>query len=312
MPKGVVTAATGSWYTVHSEKGEDVECRMRGKFRLQEQKTTNPLVVGDYVKFKEEPKQETGWITEILERHNYIIRSTPHLHRKSHIIAANLDQSMLLVTWAQPPTSLGFIDRFLATSTAYEIPAVIVFNKWDIYSKEQKKKVKETAALYENIGYKTYFISAQEDEGLSPLKKELSDQTTLLAGHSGVGKSTLINQLIPDLRLKTKTVSQGSGKGRHATSYAAMYSLPFGGWLIDTPGIKEFELVDMEPLEVAFCFPEMHNFLNDCQFNNCLHHNEPKCAVKQAVEEGEIAQSRYKNYLKILKEVQWQEEQRYK
>jgi ribosome biogenesis GTPase / thiamine phosphate phosphatase len=298
--KGIVTKSTGSWYIVMDEKGRRYECRLRGKFKISGIQSTNPLAVGDYVEFQQDPGQETATITGIEERRNYIIRKATNLSRRTHIIAANMDQAMVIATLAEPRTSTGFIDRFLVTCEAYSIPAVIVFNKSDLYDQKSLEYLGQLLGMYHDVGYKVLIVSATEKQNLEAFEEILLNKTTLLAGHSGVGKSTLINAIEPTLDLKVQTISKAHLKGRHTTTFAEMYQLPKGGFIIDTPGIKEFGLVDFEPWELSHYFPEMRVLFNKCRFDNCTHNNEPGCQVKKGVENGMISILRYNNYLNML------------
>ncbi|MBA5629416.1 ribosome small subunit-dependent GTPase A [Moheibacter lacus] len=303
---GRVIKSTGSWYILQTESGEIVKARIRGKFRLDNIRHTNPVAVGDFVDF-ETDKDCLGIITKIHERKNYIIRRSVNLSKKSHIIASNIDKAFLVVTIDNPKTSFGFIDRFLVTAEAYHIPVVLLINKMDAYDEDLKEEVKYYRYLYEAIGYKTMEISSKTGLGLDELQSELKDITSLIAGHSGVGKSTLMNVLNPELNLKTSVVSDFNQKGQHTTTFAEMYEWPFGGYCIDTPGIKEFGLVEMEKEEIQQYFPEIFERKGECKFDNCLHLNEPKCAIIEAVENGEIAPSRYDNYLGFLEEIEEEE-----
>lgn len=297
---GVVTKSTGSWYVVKTERNS-YECRIRGKFRLSGIKSTNPVTVGDIVDFNLEDNSENGIITKIHDRKNYIIRKSVNLSKQTHIIAANIDQVFLLVTLDNPPTSTSFIDRFLATAEAYSIPAIIIFNKIDIYTDQSTIQKKfDLEKIYRAIGYECIDISATEGINIGKLKILMKNRVNMFAGHSGVGKSTLINAIHPELDLKTTEISTQHKQGQHTTTFAEMFSLPFGGYIIDTPGIKGFGVVDFDKDEVGDYFPEMFALKQNCKFNNCLHLNEPDCAVKQAVEKGEIANSRYISYLQIL------------
>ncbi|MGJ1268930.1 ribosome small subunit-dependent GTPase A [Sphingobacterium spiritivorum] len=297
--RGLVTKSTGSWYLVLGDDGRRYECRIKGKFRTHGIKSTNPVAVGDWVEFDLEPDLDSGVIRHLEPRRNYIIRRSVNLSKQTQIIGANLDQALLVVTLASPPTSMGFIDRFLVTAEAYSVPAMLVFNKLDLFSDEGLEILKEYKQIYESIGYPCYEVSALEGINVEELKDLLKDKVTLVSGHSGVGKSTLINALIPEAGLKTGSISDWSDKGKHTTTFAEMMDLPFGGKLIDTPGIRELGIVDIEPQELSHFFPEMRALLNKCRFNNCRHVNEPGCAVMEAVENGAIEASRYDSYLSI-------------
>ncbi len=299
---GKVYKSTGSWYTVMTESGEFIECRIKGKFRIQGLKSTNPIAVGDVVEFQIEQlgDDEVGTISRIEDRKNYIIRKSVNLSKQTHIIAANLDQVFLLVTLNNPTTYPLFIDRFLATAEAYDIPALLLFNKMDSYDKEAMGEVKYLAELYRNIGYTSIGISALNGKNIERVKELLIDNTSMFAGHSGAGKSTLINALEPGLDLKTAALSEQHLQGQHTTTFAEMYDLSFGGRIIDTPGIKGFGVVDMDKDEIGDYFPEFFARKIDCKFNNCLHLNEPLCAVKEALERGEVAWSRYRSYVQMV------------
>ncbi|MBL1410537.1 MULTISPECIES: ribosome small subunit-dependent GTPase A [Sphingobacterium] len=297
--RGLVTKSTGSWYQVLGDDGVSYDCRIKGKFRTKGIKTTNPVAVGDWVGFDVESSGENGIITTLEPRKNYIIRRSVNLSKQTQILGANLDQAILVVTLASPPTSLGFIDRFLVTAEAYGIPAILVFNKLDLFSEEGKEILQQYKAIYENIGYPCYDVSALEGTHVDVLQDVLKDKITLVSGHSGVGKSTLINRLVPGLELRTGRISDWSDKGKHTTTFAEMIDLPFGGKLIDTPGIRELGIVDIEKTELSHFFPEMRYYLNKCRFNNCRHINEPGCVVLDAVEQGDIEESRYESYLSM-------------
>lgn len=297
--RGLVIKSTGSWYQVQDEHGNSYDCRIQGKFRIKGIKTTNPIAVGDWVNFALEADQNTGVITVLEPRRNYIIRKSVNLSKQTQIIGANLDQAILVVTLASPPTSMGFIDRFLVTAEAYGIPAILVFNKLDLFSEEGLEILEEYKAVYENIGYPCYQVSAMEGTNIDHIIALLKDKVTLVSGHSGVGKSTLINSIVPDAALRTGLISDWSDKGKHTTTFAEMIDLPFGGKLIDTPGIRELGIVDIEKKELSHFFPEMRAFLNKCRFNNCVHINEPGCVVLDAVENGEIEPSRYESYISM-------------
>jgi ribosome biogenesis GTPase len=296
--QGLITKSTGSWYQVKAG-GETIDCRIKGKFRIKGITTTNPLAVGDVVDFEMEPEQGTGVITNLHQRKNYIIRKSINLSKQAQIIAANLDLALLVVTLASPRTSLGFIDRFLVTAEAYDIPASLIFNKLDLFSDEGLEILDDYKAIYENIGYPCYSVSALEGTNIDVVQNLLKDKITLFSGHSGVGKSSLINSLLPNLDLRTHMVSDWSDKGMHTTTFAEMFELPQGGYIIDTPGIRELGVIDIEKQELGHFFPEMREKMNMCRFNNCRHINEPGCAVLDALQAGEIAPSRYDSYLSI-------------
>jgi ribosome biogenesis GTPase len=297
--QGLIIKSTGSWYTVLTNTGQKVECRIKGKFRMKGIVTTNPIAVGDIVELEMEPDLETGVITELHQRRNYIIRKSVNLSKQGQIIAANLDQAVLVVTLASPRTSLGFIDSFLVTAEAYDIRARLIFNKLDLFSDEGLDILAEFASLYQDIGYPCYEVSALEQTNLEPVKDMLKNKVSLFSGHSGVGKSSLINALLPDLDLRTSEVSDWSDKGTHTTTFAEMFPLPQGGFIIDTPGIRELGIIDIEKAELGHFFPEMRDRMHNCRFHNCHHINEPGCAIIPAVENGEIALSRYESYLSI-------------
>src|ERR1700712_3748415 len=300
-----VYKSTGSWYIVQDEEGKIFNARIKGKFKIDNITSTNPIAVGDVVITEMENELEnTLTITDIAERKNYITRSSPHNRNQHHIIASNLDQSLLFATLKDPKTSLGFIDRFLITSEAYHVPSIIVFNKSDLYRQKELNKFGEVKEIYEAIGYKVLSMSIEKNEGVTEVKNLLRDKTTLLSGHSGVGKSSFINIIFPELALRTQDVSDWSGKGLHTTTFAEMFNLSFGGRIIDTPGIRELGLVDITKQELSHYFPEMRVLLNDCQFNNCMHINEPGCAVKDAVNEGIIHMDRYISYCNILDKIE--------
>lgn len=299
--KGIVIKSTGSWYHLLTEDGTTFQARIRGKFRIANIKHTNPIAVGDEVDF-EIDKDDIAVITNIHERKNYIIRKSVNLSKKTHIIASNIDVAFLVVTLSNPKTSFGFIDRFLITSEAYHIPVVILFNKMDAYTEEQLIDLELYKSIYNSIGYESIDISAETGLNLDLVRDRMKGNVSLVAGHSGVGKSTLLNTLNPNLNLKTHVVSDFNSKGQHTTTFAQMYEWPFGGFIIDTPGIKEFGLVHIDKSELQGYFPEILELKSDCKFDNCIHLNEPKCAVRNAVEKGEIAISRYENYLTFLEE----------
>lgn len=297
--QGLVIKSTGSWYTVLGENQHKYECRIKGKLRMKGLVSTNPVAVGDFVDFELEPEQETAVISKVHDRKNYIIRKSINLSKQVQIIAANLDQACLVVTLASPRTSLGFIDRFLVTAEAYGIPAILIFNKLDLFSDEGLEVLANYMDLYEGIGYKCYAVSAIEGTHVNTIKELLKDKTSLFSGHSGVGKSSLINQIIPGIALRTGEISDWSDMGKHTTTFAEMFELPFGGKLIDTPGIRELGIADIEPEELAHFFPEMRSRMHGCKFHNCVHINEPGCAILKALDEGDIEPTRYDSYLSI-------------
>lgn len=300
--QATIYKSTGSWYTAKTSAGDFLQARIKGLFKIDEDITsTNPIAVGDKVSVAlEEGENGPAIITGIEDRRNYIVRSSPQGKHKKHIVAANLDQAMLVCTVKEPRTSQGFIDRFLVTAAAYHIPVLLVFNKKDVYKNKEMEKFEHWKAVYEDIGYTVLLTAAGEGEGIDEAKELLKDKTTLISGHSGVGKSTIINRLLPHLQLKTKNVSGWSGKGLHTTTFAEMFDLPGGGQLIDTPGVREFGIVDIPKTELSHYFLEMQPYLPGCQFNNCIHMDEPGCAVKEAVEAGEIDLERYVSYASIL------------
>ncbi|MBC7536922.1 MAG: ribosome small subunit-dependent GTPase A [Ferruginibacter sp.] len=297
--QSTVYKSTGSWYIVKNDAGQAFNARIKGKFKIDNITSTNPIAVGDIVEIENEEDTESTVITEIYERRNYINRVSPHNKNQHHIVAANLDQSLLFATLKDPKTSLGFIDRFLVTSEAYYVPAVIVFNKADLFTKKESAKFELIKTIYEPIGYKIMLMSLEKNTGVEEVMELLKDRITLLSGHSGVGKSTFINHIFPELKLKTQDVSGWSGKGLHTTTFAEMFDLSFGGSIIDTPGIREMGLVDISKQELAQYFPEMRAVMNNCQFNNCMHLEEPGCAVKEGVNNGTIHEERYVSYLNI-------------
>lgn len=298
--KAVVYKSTGSWYSVKTEDGTPYNARIKGAFKIEGLKSTNPVAVGDVVDIEDGDLENNVMITNIYDRHNYITRISPHNKNQHHIIASNLDQCVLVATLRDPKTSMGFVDRFLITAEAYHIPAIIVFNKADVYRKKELEQFEHQKAMYESVGYKVILTSTVNGQGVDEVKELLKEKVTLISGHSGVGKSSFINVIFPDKNLKTKEVSGWSGKGMHTTTFAEMFDLPFGGKIIDTPGIRELGLVDISKQELSHYYPEMRETLQNCQFNNCLHVDEPGCAVKAAVESGKIYADRYVSYLNIL------------
>lgn len=300
--RGIVYKSTGSWYTVKGDDGKIYPSRIKGKFRIQGIKSTNPVAVGDRVLLKVETKgdEEVGVIQEIENRKNYIIRKSVNLSKQTHILAANIDLAFLMVTYNNPTTSTTFIDRFLVTAEAYHIPVVLLFNKVDAYSLEEFAELKFLAELYRNIGYTCIGISAETGKNIEEVKELMKGKKVLLSGHSGVGKSTLANALQPGLNLKTSSISLQHQQGQHTTTFAEMYDLDFGAQLIDTPGIRGFGVVDIDENELGNYFPEFFKRKQDCKFHNCKHIEEPKCAIKAALENDEIAYSRYKSYLQII------------
>lgn len=299
---GIVYKSTGSWYTVKADDGKFYECKIKGKFRIQGIKSTNPIAVGDKVVFEVEHigDETLGIIDEIKDRKNYIVRKSVNLSKQTHIIAANLDQVFLMITLNNPPTSTSFIDRFLVTSEAYHIPAVLLFNKIDTYTEDELVEVKYMAALYREVGYTCLGISAITGKNVEEVKEMMKGKTSMFSGHSGVGKSTLINAIDKDLDLKTAEISQQHLQGQHTTTFAEMFDMDFGARIIDTPGIKGFGIVDMEKNEIGNYFPEFFKIKNQCKFNNCLHLDEPKCAVKEALENDEVSWSRYRSYVQMV------------
>lgn len=298
--EGVVLKSTGSWYTVKLQDGKRLQCRIKGKFRLDGIKHTNPIAVGDKVDVEMEGGQDLGVINRIHERKNYIIRKASNLSKQTHILASNLDQAVIVASLVQPATSLGFIDRFLATAEAYHVKSIIVFNKCDLCGDELQPFLDDAVEMYRSIGYTVLLCSATRHTGIEALKTILKDKVTLVSGHSGVGKSTLLNAVEPSLDLKTGAISNYSNKGKHTTTFAEMFDLSFGGSIIDTPGIKELGVVDFDKPLVSHYFKEMKALVGQCKFNNCLHVNEPGCVVKKAVEDGTIREERYLSYLSIL------------
>lgn len=299
---GLVYKSTGSWYTVKSEQGDFIECRMKGKFRIKGIKSTNPIAVGDWVDYDLEETSDTvtGTIHAIHERKNYIVRKSVNLSHQMHIIASNIDRVFLLITINNPPTTTNFIDRFLVTAEAYGIETVLVFNKIDTFDEATMEEQLYLQHIYQEIGYKCLRVSSTEMKGIDALKELMIGKVSMFSGHSGVGKSTLVNAMEPNLQLKTKVISEQSMQGQHTTTFAEMYDLSFDARIIDTPGIKGFGIVDMEKEEISGYFPEFFKLKDQCKFNNCLHKDEPHCAIKKALEDDKISWSRYKSYLKIL------------
>lgn len=299
--KGLIYKSTGSWYVAKSDEGKIYNARIKGVLKIDGITSTNPIAVGDVVELEREPETDSNaMVSKIYDRRNYIARTSPHNKHQHHIVAANLDQSLLFATLKDPKTSQGFIDRFLVSCEAYHVPAIIVFNKADVYGKKELAKFDEVKAIYENAGYKVVLASIANNLAIDEIKELLTNKTTLLSGHSGVGKSTFINTIFPKLALRTKEVSGWSGKGMHTTTFAEMFDLNERTRIIDTPGVREFGLVDIEKQELSHYFPEMRAALVNCQFNNCMHINEPGCAVKQLVNDDLLHEDRYISYLTIL------------
>lgn len=301
--KGKVLKSTGKWYTVEMEDGSVVNCRIRGRIRLDGLRTTNPIAVGDVVLIDESEDEEGNRaITDFENRKNYIVRKSTNLSKQMQILAANVDRAYLLVTTKSPVTHLAFIDRFLVAAESFRIPTSILFNKIDIYDKEELLYIDALCDLYESIGYPCYKISAENKLNIDFLRNEIKDKQVMISGHSGVGKSTLVNALDPELDLRTGEISQAHAQGMHTTTFAEMHKLSSGGYIIDTPGIRAFGIVDLEKEFISHYFPEMRALIGQCKFHNCQHLNEPKCAVKDAVENGEISESRYATYLQLMTE----------
>ncbi|MFV0365627.1 MAG: ribosome small subunit-dependent GTPase A [Mangrovibacterium sp.] len=304
MNKGIVIKSTGSWYQVKDESGAIVPCKIKGNFRMKGIRTTNPIAVGDRVEYilKKDENEEVGLISKIETRKNYIIRKSTNLSKQAHIIAANIDCAFLVITRSQPTTSLAFIDRFLASAEAYRIPCTLVFNKLDLYNAEALEELESVISIYESIDYRCLKTSTKTGEGIDELKEMMKNSISVFSGHSGVGKSTLVNHIEPGLTLKTNDISAYHETGQHTTTFSEMFDLSFGGYIIDTPGIKGFGVLEMDKYEVSHYFPEIFKVSSECQFNNCTHTHEPNCAVKQAVYEGEIAESRYYTYLSLVED----------
>jgi ribosome biogenesis GTPase / thiamine phosphate phosphatase len=305
VKQGLVVKTTGSWYTVEDESGGLVDCKIKGNFRIKDIKSTNPVAVGDRVGFLLHAEQgshggKTGWITSIEDRKNYIIRRSPNLSKQSHIIAANIDLAALVITLTAPVTTTTFIDRYLTSAEAYRVPVLLVFNKVDLYQEKENILLESLISIYTQIGYSCLKTSAKTNMGIDKFKEILKNKTNVINGHSGVGKSTLINLIQPGLELKTSGISESHQTGKHTTAFSAMYKLSFGGYIIDTPGIKGFGMLQMEPWEISHYFPEIFRTSKKCIYSNCSHTHEPGCAVKEALELGEIAYSRYISYLGLL------------
>ena len=300
MKEGLVIKSTGSWYLVKPDDGDPVSCKIKGRFRLDDLKSTNPVAVGDKVKYSLDPQTKVGVIEEILERRNFIVRRASNLSRQTQILAANIDQAILVATINYPVTTPVFIDRFLATTEAYDIPTTIIFNKVDRYDQYHKDQLKETIQVYKDIGYNVLTTSAKFDQNLEAVKELLKNKVSLLTGHSGVGKSTLVNKVEPSLNLKTAKISDVHKTGRHTTTFSEMHPLNFGGYIIDTPGIRGFGLFNIQKEELAHFFREIFQYTSKCRYYNCTHLHEPGCAVKDAVEKGEIASTRYNSYVSIF------------
>ena len=298
---GLVIKNTGSWYTVRTDDGQIIESKIKGSFRLKGIRSTNPVSVGDLVTLIVN-KEGTAFISSIDERRNYIVRKSQNLSKQSHIIAANVDQAFLLVTVSHPETSTMFIDRFLASAEAYSVPVTLVFNKKDLLTDDELHLQQMMITLYDTVGYPCFAVSATTGEGVEPVRAALQDKITVLSGNSGVGKSTLINSILPDVELRTAEISDAHDTGMHTTTFSEMLPLPEGGYIIDTPGIKGFGSFDMEPEEITSYFKEIFHFSKDCRFNNCTHTHEPGCAVRRAVEDHYIAESRYQSYLSMLED----------
>ncbi|MCQ2235599.1 MAG: ribosome small subunit-dependent GTPase A [Bacteroidales bacterium] len=298
--KGTVIKSTGSYYDVRLEEDQRVvtNCRIKGKMRTDDIKSTNPVAVGDYVSISIEAGE--GMITEVLPRKNYVVRRASNLSKQTHVLAANVDQALLVATINYPVTTPVFIDRFLASAEAFDVPVILIFNKVDRYDQQLKEELKSFEAIYKNMGYEVIEISAKHDEGLEQVKEILKGKVSVIAGHSGVGKSTLINKIEPGLNLRTDEISETNNSGKHTTTYAEMHPFSFGGYIIDTPGVRGFGITGIEKNEIAHYFRDIFKISDRCQYNNCTHRHEPGCAVKQAVEEGELPYSRYQSYINIV------------
>jgi len=304
MAQAVVYRSTGSWYIVKDTAGKLWNARMKGVFKIEGITSTNPIAVGDIVDFETENEAESGaTITKIHDRKNYINRQSPRVKYQHHIVAANVDQSIMVATITEPRTSQGFIDRFLVACEMFHVPAIIIFNKHDVYRRKELGQLEKLKTMYEKVGYTVLSISIKENTGMEEVTTILQNKISLVSGHSGVGKSSFINKIIEGKNIRTMQLSGWSGKGQHTTTFAEMHDLPFGGAVIDTPGMKEFGIVDIEKAELSGYFPEMKKRLNDCQFNNCLHINEPECAIKKAAVNGEIHEDRYVSYCSILESI---------
>ncbi|MGB0883522.1 MAG: ribosome small subunit-dependent GTPase A [Flavobacteriales bacterium] len=310
--RGKVIKSTGSWFIVRVENNAILQCKIKGKFRMQGIKTTNPIAVGDEVEVEQTQKTDDPVITKIYPRQNYIIRKSVNLSKEAHILASNIDQAMLFVTLAFPETSLSFIDRFLITAEAYKIPCVLIFNKIDLYDEETLEDLEAYQMMYEALSVPCLSTSASCGDGLEEVKARLKDKTTMISGHSGVGKSTLINALDPALDIKTDEISEIHLQGKHTTTFAELHELYFGASIIDTPGVRGFGLVYFEKEELRHLFPEFSSYAEACKFSNCMHINEPKCAVKQAVETGELFETRYENYLQFVEDVEENQKSSYR
>lgn len=298
--RGLVYKSTGSWYKVRDERGEFINCRLKGKFRIKDLKVTNPVSVGDFIEFEKEDGKDTGVISKIFERENYLIRKSVNLSKQYHILASNIDQAVLVATITQPDTLNEFIDRFLVSVTAYNIPAIILVNKIDLYEDYHIEKLASWDMIYSDAGYKVLPISVAKEINIDQVKNLFKNKRTVLSGNSGVGKSSLLQSLIPELDIAVGEISEMHQQGIHTTTFAEMFDLPEGGHLIDTPGIRGLGVVDIKPEELSNYFPEFLKLKSNCKFNNCVHINEPKCAIKDALEKGLIAPERYNSYLSIF------------